>query len=166
GTRQSHEPPRASRRAAFRLSGRLKKAPEGGFAMPRFLAAEVVARVRELYEGTPLTHAQIAAETGVGASTVAVLAQKHGWKRHPAARRSPQLRGWKRVAVVSLRDAGAPAGVIAAAAGCHRNTVGRIAPLCRAPAPAKPEAAAGSAPPPPPPIPEHLAQLPAALPSP
>src|SRR4051794_10844902 len=96
--------------------------------MPRYLAAEVVARVRELYEGTALTHARIAATTGVGASTVAVLAEKSGWTRHPAARRSPQLRGWKRAAIVSLREAGAPAGIIAEAAGCHRNTVARIAP--------------------------------------
>ena len=44
--------------------------------MPRFLPEEVVATVRELYEGTELTHAQIAARTGVGASTLAVLAQK------------------------------------------------------------------------------------------
>jgi hypothetical protein len=135
--------------------------------MPRFLSAEVVAKVRELYEGTAMTHARIAAETGVGASTVAVLAEKSGWKRHPAARRSPQLRGWKRVAIVSLREAGAPAGVIAEAAGCHRNTVGRIAPLRRAAAPAGPKAAAeaGFAAVPPP-IPEHLADLHAALMSP
>ena len=36
--------------------------------MPRFLPEEVVAKVRELYEGMPLTHARIAAATGVGAS--------------------------------------------------------------------------------------------------
>jgi hypothetical protein len=29
--------------------------------MPRFLPEEVVAKVRELYEGMPLTHARIAA---------------------------------------------------------------------------------------------------------
>jgi hypothetical protein len=135
--------------------------------MPRFLAPEVVAKVRELYEGTSLTHARIAAKTGVGASTVAVLAEKWGWTRHPEARRSPQLRGWKRAAIVSLREAGAPAGVIAEAAGCHRNTVGRIAPLKRPAAPAvAPDHAAEAGVPPIPPVPEHLADLHAALMSP
>jgi hypothetical protein len=127
--------------------------------MPRFLSPEVKARVRELYEGTALTHAQIAAKTGVGASTVSVLAEKWGWTRHPAAQRSPQLREWRRAAIVSLREAGAPAGLIADAAGCHRNTVGRIAPLKRAAAFGTGAAAAADAPP----VPAHLAELHAAL---
>jgi hypothetical protein len=132
--------------------------------MPRVLPEEVVATARELYEGTELTHAQIAARTGVGASTVAVLAQKWGWKRHPAARRSPRLRGWKRAAILTLREAGAPVGVIAGAAGCHRNTVARIAPLRCVAAPPAPQAAAAQAGALP--VPEHFADLHAALMSP
>ena len=95
--------------------------------MPRFLDVEVKERVRELYEGTGLTHAKIAARTGVGASTVSVLAEKEGWTRHPEAKKSPGVPGEKRGAIVTLVRHGVPKGEIAALAGIHRNTVGRIA---------------------------------------
>lgn len=95
--------------------------------MPRFLDVGVKARVRELYEGTGLTHAQIAARTGVGASTVSVLAEKEGWTRHPEARKSPGVAAGKRDAVVALVRHGVAKTEIAALAGIHRNTVGRIA---------------------------------------
>jgi hypothetical protein len=126
--------------------------------MPRFLAAEVVARVRGLYEGTAMTHAKIAAETGVGASTVSVLAEREGWARHPEAKRKSRLEEERREAIMRLREAGVPAGKIAAAAGCHRNTVARIAPL-------KPAAFSAGAPVPEQ-VPAHLADLHAALVSP
>ena len=96
--------------------------------MPRFLPEEVVAKVRELYEGMPLTHARIAAATGVGASTVSVLAQKNGWTRCPEARTSRRLSHDQCEAILRLREAGASARSVAAAAGCHARTVGRIAP--------------------------------------
>jgi hypothetical protein len=83
--------------------------------------------VRGLYEGTGLTHARIAARTGVGASTVSVLAEKEGWTRHPEAKKSPGVAPVKRDAVVTLVRHGVPKGEIAALAGIHRNTVGRIA---------------------------------------
>jgi len=57
-----------------------------------------------------------------------------------------------------------PVGIIAEAAGCHRNTVARIARLRRVAAPPEPEAtaaAAGALP-----VPEHFAELHAALMSP
>lgn len=95
--------------------------------MPRFLEVEVKERVRELYEGTGLTHAKIAARTGVGASTVSVLAEKEGWTRHPEAKKSPGVAAVKREAVVALVRHGVRKGEIAALAGIHRNTVGRIA---------------------------------------
>jgi transposase len=95
--------------------------------MPRFLDVEVKERVRELYEGTGLTHAKIAARTGVGASTVSVLAEKEGWTRHPEAKKSPGVAAVKRDAVVALVRHGVPKTEIAALAGIHRNTVGRIA---------------------------------------
>jgi DNA invertase Pin-like site-specific DNA recombinase len=95
--------------------------------MPRFLAAEVKAKVRELYEGTALTHARIAAATGVGASTVSVLAQREGWTRHPEARTVARLEAGRREAILRMREACVPARAIAAAAGCHPRTVGRIA---------------------------------------
>ncbi len=127
--------------------------------MPRFLSAEAKARARELYEGTTLSHARIGAAAGMGASTVSVLAQIEGWTRHPEARTSPRLAEDRRAAILRLRRAGAPAGDIAAAAGCHRNTIGRIAPLAgRRGVAIGPEAAAGSAL-----IPAHFAELHAAL---
>jgi transposase len=95
--------------------------------MPRFLPTEVKERVRELYEGTGLTHARIAARTGVGASTVSVLAEKEGWTRHPEAKKSPGVAAVKRDAVVALVRQGVPKTEVAALAGIHRNTVGRIA---------------------------------------
>jgi hypothetical protein len=129
--------------------------------MPRFLSAEAKARARELYEGTTLSHARIGAAAGMGASTVSVLAQIEGWTRHPEARTSPRLAEDRRAAILRLRRAGAAAGDIAAAAGCHRNTVARIAPLKRG---AGAEGAAGA------PveggsalIPAHFAELHAAL---
>jgi hypothetical protein len=134
--------------------------------MPRFLAEEVVARVRELYEGMPLTHARIAAAAGVGESTVSVLAQKHGWTRCPEARTSRRLSHDQYEAILRLRDAGASARAVAAAAGCHARTVGRIAPPERRAAAFGPGAALspGSAPAASlPPVPEHLADLHAAL---
>src|SRR5215218_3881704 len=96
--------------------------------MPRYLPEEVVAKVRELYEGMPLTHARIAAATGVGESTVSVLAQKNGWTRCPEARTSRRLSHDQCEAILRLREAGASARAVAAAAGCHARTVGRIAP--------------------------------------
>jgi hypothetical protein len=133
--------------------------------MPRFLSPEVKARVRELYEGTALTHARIAAVAKVGASTVSVLANKEGWTRHPGARTSPRLSNDQCEAILRLRQTGASTGDIAAAAGCHRDTVRRIAPperpvaaACRPTAPA-----AASDPPLPAPVPDHLAELHAAL---
>ncbi|HEX8666581.1 MAG TPA: helix-turn-helix domain-containing protein [Beijerinckiaceae bacterium] len=128
--------------------------------MPRFLAEEVVARVRELYEGTALTHAKIAAETGVGASTVSVIAEREGWARHPEAKRKSRLEEERREAILRLREAGVPAVKIAATAGCHRNTVARIAPLRPAAAP-WPLAGVEAGP-----VPERLADLHAALMSP
>ncbi|HEX8168676.1 MAG TPA: hypothetical protein VF601_23185 [Beijerinckiaceae bacterium] len=146
--------------------------------MPRFLAEEVVARVRELYEGAPLTHARIAAAAGVGESTVSVLARKHGWTRCPEARTSRRLSHDQYEAILRLRDTGASARSVAAAAGCHARTVGRIAPPDRraaafgtgaasVPGAARSGAAAeaGFAAVPPP-VPEHLADLHAALVSP
>jgi hypothetical protein len=137
--------------------------------MPRFLPEEVVAKVRELYEGMPLTHARIAAATGVGESTVSVLAQKNGWTRCPEARTSRRLSHDQCEAILRLREAGASARSVAAAAGCHARTVGRIAPPERrtaafgtlaAPWPGA-AAQAGALP-----VPEHLADLHAALMSP
>jgi hypothetical protein len=136
--------------------------------MPRFLPEEVVAKVRELYEGMPLTHARIAAATGVGESTVSVLAQKNGWTRCPEARTSRRLSHDQCEAILRLREAGASARSVAAAAGCDARTVGRIAPPERrtaafgtlaAPWPGAAEA--GDLP-----VPEHFADLHAALMSP
>jgi hypothetical protein len=143
--------------------------------MPRFLSEEVVARVRELYQGTPLTHAGIAAAAGVGESTVSVLARKNGWTRCPEARTSRRLSHDQYEAILRLRDTGASARSVAAAAGCHARTVGRIAsPERRAaafgPAPFTGAecfgAAEGGFAAVPPPVPEHLADLHAALMSP
>ena len=132
--------------------------------MPRFLPEEVVAKVRELYEGMPLTHARIAVAAGVGESTVSVLAQKNGWTRCPEARTSRRLSHDQCEAIP-----GASARAVAAAAGCHARTVGRIAPPERrtaafgtvaAPWPGA-AAEAGALP-----VPEHFADLHAALMSP
>jgi hypothetical protein len=120
--------------------------------MPRFLDLEVKARVRELYEGTGLTHAKIAARTGVGASTVSVLAEKEGWTRHPEAKKSPGVPGEKRGAIVTLARHGVPKGEIAALAGIHRNTVGRITAEAGLGATEEPGLADASVPP-------HLAAL-------
>ncbi|MFL5173462.1 MAG: hypothetical protein ACJ8CX_22785 [Microvirga sp.] len=137
--------------------------------MPRFLPEEVVAKVRELYEGMPLTHARIAVAAGVGESTVSVLAQKNGWTRCPEARTSRRLSHDQCEAILRLREAGASARSVAAAAGCHARTVGRIAPPERrtaafgtvaAPSPGA-AAQAGALP-----VPERLADLHAALMSP
>jgi hypothetical protein len=128
--------------------------------MPRFLPPEVVAKVRELYEGMPLTHARIAAATGVGASTVSVLAQKEGWTRHPEARTVARLAAGRREAILRLREAGVPARAVAAAAGCHPRTVGRIVSPERRAAAFGIDAAAEAGFPP---VPAHLADLHAAL---
>ena len=136
--------------------------------MPRFLPEEVVAKVRELYEGMPLTHARIAVAAGVGESTVSVLAQKNGWTRCPEARTSRRLSHDQCEAILRLREAGASARAVAAAAGCHARTVGRIAP------PERRTAASGTVAAPWPgaaqagalPVPEHFADLHAALMSP
>ena len=136
--------------------------------MPRYLAEEVVAKVRELYEGMPLTHARIAAAAGVGESTVSVIPRKHGWTRCPEARTSRRLSHDQCEAILRLREAGASARAVAAAAGCHARTVGRIAPERRtaafgtvaAPWPGA-AAPAGALP-----VPERLADLHAALMSP
>ena len=120
--------------------------------MPRVLPTEVKERVRELYEGTGLTHARIAARTGVGASTVSVLAEKEGWTRHPEAKKSPGVPGQKRGAIVTLARHGVPKGEIAALAGIHRNTVGRITAEAGLGATEDPGAADASVPP-------HLAAL-------
>ena len=136
--------------------------------MPRFLPEEVVAKVRELYEGMPLTHARIAVAAGVGESTVSVLAQKNGWTRCPEARTSRRLSHDQCEAILRLREAGASARAVAAAAGCHARTVGRIAPPERrtaafgtVAAPWPGAAEAGDLP-----VPEHFADLHAALMSP
>ena len=120
--------------------------------MPRFLEVEAKERVRELYEGTGLTHAKIAARTGVGASTVSVLAEKEGWTRHPEAKKSPGVAAVKREAVVALVRHGVRKGEIAALAGIHRNTVGRITAEAGLGATEEPGLADASVPP-------HLAAL-------
>ena len=107
--------------------------------------------------------------TGVGESTVSVLAQKNGWTRCPEARTSRRLSHDQCEAILRLREAGASARAVAAAAGCHARTVGRIAPPERrtaafgtvaAPWPGA-AAQAGALP-----VPEHFADLHAALMSP
>jgi hypothetical protein len=122
--------------------------------MPRFLEAEVKARVRALYEGTTLTHLAIGTETGVGASTVSTLAVKEGWSRPRGARASPRIPAQKRAAAARLRRLGARDGDIAALMGCHRRSIARIA----APDAPADDALGGEAT-----VPPHLAALHEAL---
>jgi hypothetical protein len=124
--------------------------------MPKHLPPEVKQKVRALYEGSTLTHAQIGAETGVAESTVSVWGAAGGWTRPRGARVTARLVLAQRATVARLSRNGARPADVAAAAGCHRRTVGRIA---AEPFAAEPLAAEAPTPEPPP----HLAELHAAL---
>ena len=95
--------------------------------MPKHLPPEVKQKVRALYEGSTLTHVQIGAETGVVGSTVSVWGAAEGWTRPPGARVTARLVLAQRATVARLSRNGARHADVAAAAGCHRRTVGRIA---------------------------------------
>jgi hypothetical protein len=124
--------------------------------MPKHLPPELKQKVRALYEGSTLTHAQIGAETGVAESTVSVWGAAGGWTRPRGARVTARLVLAQRATVARLSRNGARAADVAAAAGCHRRTVGRIA---AEPFADEPLAAEAPTPEPPP----HLAELHAAL---
>jgi len=120
--------------------------------MPKHLPPEVKQRVRALYEGSTLTHAQIGAEAGVAGSTVSVWGAAGGWTRPSGARVTARLVLAQRATVARLSRNGARHADVAVAVGCHRRTVGRIAAAGPVPA--------DEGPPEPPP---HLAELRAAL---
>ena len=120
--------------------------------MPKHLPPEVKQRVRALYEGSTLTHAQIGAEAGVAGSTVSVWGAAGGWTRPPGARVTARLVLAQRATVARLSRNGARHADVAVAVGCHRRTVGRIAA-------ARPVTADEGPPEPP----AHLAELRAAL---
>jgi hypothetical protein len=122
--------------------------------MGKHLPDDVKHNARALYEGTTLTHAAIGAEVGVAPSTVSVWAAAGGWTRPRGARVTARLVTAQRATVSRLFRNGARAGDVAAVAGCHRRTVGRIAAM----EPFGPDEAAPGADAAP-----HLAELRAAL---
>ena len=95
--------------------------------MPKHLPPELKQKVRALYEGSTLTHAQIGAEAGVAGSTVSVWGAAGGWTRPPGARVTARLVLAQRATVARLSRNGARHADVAVAVGCHRRTVGRIA---------------------------------------
>jgi hypothetical protein len=95
--------------------------------MPKHLPPELKLKVRGLYEGTVRTHEEIAAEAGVGRSTVSVWAMEGGWVRPRSAHLTPRLALAQRATAARLVRDGARKTHAAAVVGCHPRTVARIA---------------------------------------
>src|SRR4051794_30930838 len=105
------QPPSLPRPAAFLLPAHARAA-EGG-PMPKHLSDDLKRKVRAAYEGTTRTHAEIAAEVGVGRSTVSVWAAEGGWTRPRGAHLTPRLVAAQRATAARLFRGGARGGVSA-----------------------------------------------------
>jgi hypothetical protein len=70
----------------------------------RLVSDVVIAKVRHLYEGTDLTHRQIAARTGVHHVSVSRWGRHFGWQRPPyAPRASEMVPDWRASPQLKLR---------------------------------------------------------------